>query len=287
MGAAAEALFSKDYAVAATTWTFDLETIPDLARANEFDLDPIEPIIETPVEQLPSPEAIVEGSAEQVKERLKSICGPQEWYRYVIQAEEEGKARVTVFKTLHAEKLKRQSRIEEIDDRRKLLSTTPEYCSVVAMGYAIGSEKPKSLVVGQEKNGKLVTERYILSAFWHLASRFRQVIGYNIINFDLPVVFFRSAHLDVEPSRVFDVRPWGTDVIDLFLKRFPKFVGKDRPAKLKELAKLSGIEVPAGDVDGSQVEQLYREEPQKLARYVESDVAITRQLYDFMKGYYF
>lgn len=54
--------------------------------------------------------------------------------------------------------------------------------------------------------------------------------------------------------------------------------------KLKDLAKWYGIEVPAGDVDGSQVLELYQSDPEMLARYVRSDVEITRQLHGLWRG---
>jgi len=56
--------------------------------------------------------------------------------------------------------------------------------------------------------------------------------------------------------------------------------------KLKQLCKLYGIEVPAGDVDGSQVLDLMRSEPGKVGEYVRSDVDVTRSLHNKFKGFF-
>jgi hypothetical protein len=103
------------------------------------------------------------------------------------------------------------------------------------------------------------------------------------------VLFARSAILGVPSSRSFDLKPWGRDVVDLFAIRFPKgpgAAGGGRPAKLKELARVYGVEVPAGDTDGGDVERLLRESPHLLRQYVESDVAVTRDLHRKWAGYF-
>ena len=56
--------------------------------------------------------------------------------------------------------------------------------------------------------------------------------------------------------------------------------------KLKDVARLYGIHVPAGDIDGSQVEELLNTEPEKVAEYCKSDVSITRELWSLFCGYF-
>jgi hypothetical protein len=166
----------------------------------------------------------------------------------------------------------------------------PEFCRVVALGWAVGDEPAHSLVVGTVRPVQTtppvreITETDVLARFWQLVSSQPRpmVVGFNILNFDLPVLFVRSALLGVRPSRLFDRRPWGTDCIDLCeIRRH-----EGRGGKLKDLARYYGFTVAEPDVDGAQVEQLIATDPAKVGRYVESDVAITRQLYHFYKGYF-
>jgi hypothetical protein len=88
--------------------------------------------------------------------------------------------------------------------------------------------------------------------------------------------------LDVCPSRQFDLKPWGTDVIDLMKKRFPS----SGSMKLKTLAACMGIPIPAGDVDGSQVEELWKNDPKKLGEYVRSDVDLCAELHSKYFGFF-
>ena len=122
----------------------------------------------------------------------------------------------------------------------------------------------------------------LLEEFWTVAKNAKSICGFNILGFDLPVILVRSMLLDVAPSRQFDLKPWGTDVIDLMKKRFPN----SGVMGLKKLAKLMGINVPAGDVDGSQVETLWRNDAVKLGKYVASDVAITKEIHQRYSGYF-
>src|SRR5690606_12649199 len=161
----------------------------------------------------------------------------------------------------------------------KLLSVTPEFCRIVAMGWAFGNEEPRSMVVGEH-----YTEDGILAAFWDMVADLRgRVIGFNIVGFDLPVIYIRSALLGITPSRQFDLRPWGNDVIDLMQARFPK--GPSKP--MKSLARFYGLDIPAGEMDGGSVAQLVAEgKTDEVADYVKSDVIVTRQLHEFYRGYF-
>lgn len=164
-----------------------------------------------------------------------------------------------------------------------------EFCTIVAMGWAIGHSPPDSLVVGTQRESKVegqtvtITEQRILECFWRLVSADRPIIvGFNILAFDLPVILVRSALLRIKPTRLIDRRPWGQDCIDLYEARRHTNGG----GGLKDLARYFGFDVPEPDIDGSQVEKIFRADPHKIARYVESDVLVTRQLYDFYKGFF-
>jgi len=164
----------------------------------------------------------------------------------------------------------------------------PEFCKIVALGWAIDEEQPKSLVTGikkETKDGNLidVTEQVILDTFWKLVStNTPTLIGFNMFNFDLPVIFIRSAILSVKPKRLIDRKSWSKECIDLLeTRRYTNGGGR-----LKDLARYFGFDIPAQDVSGSDVENLYRDDPIQLSKYVESDIIVTRQLYHFYKGYF-
>ncbi|HWL09858.1 MAG TPA: hypothetical protein VNQ76_15740 [Planctomicrobium sp.] len=163
-------------------------------------------------------------------------------------------------------------------ERCKKMSVTPEFCKIAAIGFAFGDCEPQAILcrnADQEKTG--------LAILWDAIANIRgPVCGYNIIGFDLPVILVRSVLLGVTPRKFFgDLKPWDREkAIDLMVARFPR----SGAMKLKSLAAYYGIEVPAGDTDGSQVAELLQDNPAKLIEYVKSDVTITRQFYRLWKG---
>jgi len=280
---------------------FDLETVPDYSRLESFGLEPLPPIPdEDPISKMPDPAKVVLGTVDEIKKTLERFaCPPGPWLDQVAAAEQQAKdkPRAGVFDCIEKARGKRQSVVGQHDERRKLLATTPEFCSIAAMGWAIGDGPVNSAVVGEKYSGNpasgVVTERAILEQFWSLIAHYDNVgcsplICFNGLSFDLPVMFVRSALLGVPSSKMLDLKPWGRDVVDLYAIRFPKpgASGDGKPRKLKALAPLYGIEVPAGDVDGGDVERLMRECPDKVGEYVRSDITITRAWHKSLAGYF-
>ena len=254
----------------------DIETAPDSDRSHLFELP------QAPAE-LPDPEELLAGAIPDV-EKLLGDCGavlPEEYLDTLADCEAAGKKRAGVYKAITGAR----------DAAGKLLtdlSVTPEYCRVVALGYAGPDDEPWAEVVGLPRydidTGEPADERFILSEFWRLArSRDLVLVGYNLLDFDLRVLLVRSALLGVAPTRIFDLKPWGKDCIDLMKARFP--VG--RAMKLKQLARLYGLPVPVEDVDGSMISDLVQTDPARVADYVRSDIEVTRSLYRFYAGYFF
>lgn len=272
---------------------FDIETVGDDSRAHLFNLDPLPPIPEEDdIAKMPDPEGVVAKTVDDAKKALDKLnCPPGAWLDQVADAERtkgKGGNRAGVFDAIEKARGKRQSVVALHDERRKLLATTPEFCRIVSLAWAVGNGEPIAAVVGRDANGETVTEQDILKAFWALAYQHSPLICFNGLHFDLPVIFVRSAILGVPASRMLDLKPWGKDVLDVYAVRFPKAraSGDGKPRKLKALAPLYGIEVPAGDVDGSQVEELFKNDPAKLAAYNMSDVATTRAFYKSLAGYF-
>lgn len=257
---------------------FDLETIPDFERQALFGLEPVSemPPVTSP-DNLLSADEFLSQSLGEIGKWLDNNNPPERWLADVIATEAAGKK---PRKGLTDAVDSLRSRLEKIgaaaEERRKLLSVTPEFCRIVAIGWAVDNGDP------QEIHGD--DEVAMLSAFWRQVAACKQVCGYNISGFDLNVIYARSIILDVKPTRKFDSRPWGADVVDLMKVRFGGGGFGGKSLKLKTLAACYGIPVPAEDVDGSQVLDLYLNDQAKLALYVKSDVWITRELHRRFKG---
>lgn len=266
---------------------FDLETVPDYERLDRFGLPEIpEPAPATPLGRCPA--IPMEGTVQEIKARLAKFNPPQEWVAEAVAIEAANKNRRGVLDALRAAHSDGEADFQAAHaERRKLLSVTPEYCRVAALGWAVEGEPPQSMILwddDHQRNGPDIycREARLLEHFWTLAMTAGPLVGFNVLSFDLPVIFVRSAILGVPASRQFDLRPWGGNVLDLMRVRFP--AGK--AMKLKDLARLYGINVPAGDCDGSQVERLLKDDPAKVGEYVRSDIHVTRELHRFYSGYF-
>jgi hypothetical protein len=266
----------------------DLETVPDEERMHLFDLPPLPEVpAETTSANCPEPAEILKLDLAGLKEQLARL-NPDAAYLELLQAEEERTAKKPrsglkdACKSILAAK---NATANAERDRLKQMATCPEMCRIVAVGWARGDENPRSSVV----NGPDVetSERQLLEAIWIMIQECAPIVGYNLLGFDLQVIRARSVLLGVEPSRTIDDSPWSKrDIADLMLNRFGRGGIGGRPMKLKQLAKLYGIPVPAGDVDGSQVQRLLAEDPEKLGEYVRSDVHISRELHRKWQGYW-
>ena len=261
---------------------FDLETVPDESRLELFGLEPVPPVELRETMACPPPTDVVAGTVADAKAKLQGVFTADEYYEACIKAEAAGKNRDGVIKEIQAAKAARDKALSAGDERRKLLSTTPEFCRIVALGLAVGEGPAHSLVVGL----KGVTEVQILETFWSHALSHR-LVGFNCLSFDLPVLFTRSVLLDVPSTKQLDLKPWGSDVLDLYHARFNGrgSAGGERPGRLKDLARVMGIPVPAGDVDGSLVADLFASDPAKVGQYVASDIEVTRTYHRMYRGY--
>lgn len=265
---------------------FDLETVPDESRGHTFNLDELPAIPdEATIDQCPVPVDLLAGSIDNIKAGLRGIVPCHEWCMMAANAERAGKNRAGVFSAIAEARGGRQAAIAAHADRCKLLSTTPEYCRIAALGWAIGDEPTRCGVAVDPAN-----EGDLIDKFWELAAASSPTVGFNIIGFDLPVLLIRSAILGLQASKMFDLKPYAgnRDVIDLYLGRFgPKGnTNSGRPGKLKELAPLMGIPVPAEGTDGSQVFHLLRTDPLAVGAYVKSDVETARNYYRKLRGFF-
>lgn len=281
---------------------FDLETIPDYSRESLFDLPAIpKPAEYIPENDCPAPSKLVEGTEEQIKATVaKAQAGGKMLPRIILESclqfeakkEKSRKGVMSLFadaiKAIDNESVTIQA---TIDANRKTMSVTPEMLRIASFGWACGDDVVNASTFGNDDATKChdTYERCVLTKFWELAKRAKVIIGFNHVGFDLPAVYHRSAMLGVRPSRAIDLKPWGGEVVDLFLAMWPRAKpvgGNDASRRMKDFARFIGLSIPAGDFDGSQVEEFLKKDPAKVAEYNRSDVVLTREIYLTYRGFY-
>lgn len=155
---------------------------------------------------------------------------------------------------------------------KKECSTNPFKAKICAFGWAIGTADEVSMTARTEQEEIAICEK-----FWELVANGRQRCGYNIFNFDDLLIAVRSLILGVAPSRPLQRKKFGNDqAVDLMVRLFPS----GKAMKCKEVCRSLGIDPPAGDMEGSQVFDLYEAgDMETIAAYVESDVYVEREMY--------
>lgn len=257
----------------------DIETIPDESRRHLFGLDkPVEEAEQTtPPYQLMD---LLEKGVEEIREIVGQYNPPEMWLiGFEAWEKQNKKPRKGVLDIVRSIRCSRMPDPDSEAKKIKTMSVTPEYLQIVAIGIAHGDGEIQGFI-SDDHIGGTVTEADLLDWFWATVKDSVSLVGFNILGFDLPAIMVRSAILGVKPSRIFDSKPWGNDVIDLMLKRWPK----GNQFGMKHAAKLYGIEPPAGDMDGSQTFKMWQEDPLKVREYVMSDVFVTRELKKKWKG---
>jgi len=272
----------------------DIETIPDYDRQSQFGLPPLP--VDRPVKlehELMLPEECLSQTIAEIGTFFAQNNPCDSWLDKAYTVESTGDAkskksgRKGVFDLIEKSRDSRNAVENVRAAQQKKMSVTPEMCKIVAIGLASDDSETKSLVVGQSG----VTEKDILVLFWDLAAKSEQIVGFNCLGFDLPTIFVRSILLGVPATRFIDISRYSRAVIDIYVRRFGGgFSSEPADVKtskgMKSLCRQLGVPVPCEGVDGSQVEQLYRENPALLGQYVESDVTVSRKLHLLMSGYF-
>lgn len=265
---------------------FDLETIPDHAREHLFGLEPLKKLVEVPTEQLQTPEEFCSQdlkAAERYLEGDESGVGekmpPESWLDAVrLREGEVKKPRKGMFDLLNRCDERRAAIVNAIPSRIKQLSTTPEYCRILSIAYAVGNGPVECMTADTDE-----LEPGILKRFWELAEG-RRLVVFNGLGFDIPVLLVRSAILGVKPPRLISTSPYGNrEVLDLMRVRFVNQIPTGWG--LKKLARVYGIEVPAGDVNGSRVYEMFQAgQFDQIKEYNKSDVVILREFHRKLRG---
>ena len=155
------------------------------------------------------------------------------------------------------------------EERKKLIN--PLDSRIVAIGVKTGDEKAKIIRLGSEEK--------MLAEFWNEVLKFREtyrngkLVGFNVKDFDLPVLVTRSFINNVK------IVPFSIkEVVDLREKLSAFKFGNVR-GKLKEFGELIGVELYEG-ADGSKVAELcFAEEWKKIEEYLAKDIEITEAIH--------
>jgi predicted PolB exonuclease-like 3'-5' exonuclease len=148
---------------------------------------------------------------------------------------------------------------------------------VVAIGWAVEDEEPRCYY---ESGDVVADERSLIEDFFTTlgeAGRV-QLVGHNIIGFDLPFLWKRAMVLGIKPPSNFprNPKPWGDEVADTMLL----WDGQQRAGgSMDRICRLMGIP-GKGDMDGSKVWPAVRDgRIAEVAEYCRQDVARTRAMH--------
>lgn len=129
----------------------DIETAPDYSRHHLFGLP-------QPPESIPAPATLLADFVPTIEQWLDSYasCLAADYLDSLVASEAIGKNRGDVFRAIEKAR-------ESAARQRTELSTTPEFCRVVALGWAWGDGKPEAEVVERPND-----EHCALEIFWSL-----------------------------------------------------------------------------------------------------------------------
>lgn len=242
------------------TLIFDFETVPDESRFPR----PVAKV-HTDIVDL---EDIITGGVPDVVKQIELGLSPEQLADLEKLERESKKPRKGVLDAIASAV---NASGAEFAAWKKDCSVNPFAARICAFGWAVGSDSPQSMMARTNDE-----ERAILRKFWELIESSKKRCGYNIFGFDDMLAIVRSMLLKVQPSRPLDRRRYGNrEAIDLMLTLFPASGAKP----CKDVCHALGIVPPAGEMDGSKVFDLYEAgDMASIAKYVESDVAIEREL---------
>lgn len=149
-------------------------------------------------------------------------------------------------------------------------------CAITTIAWAEGDSK----VWACDVDAHSVSERQLLRGAWGDWQRTTDLaVGYNIGEFDLPILYRRSFLLGVKPSVLWEYRRYQkAPVLDLM----QVFYGWQPPYRsLRFVCELCGITPPIGD--GADVGAM---SPEERIAHCKSDVEATRALYYRGEGWY-
>lgn len=181
--------------------------------------------------------------------------------------------------TLHESKAigGEQSFWESIIDNAALSPVTGR---VLAIGYYGQSNPGIDICTGDDDENP---ELNLLACFWQVfddvRSESNKMIGWNIANFDVPFLVWRSAKLGIEIPRGVYRGKWLSDsfvdLMNYWPSMYSPWKGKSAWLGAKDAARFLGCSRPVGEIEGKDFWRYFLgsdDERKKSIRYLENDV---------------
>lgn len=185
-----------------------------------------------------------------------------------------------------AEDLKPQAALGNLVDPVKIAAKQKEWGEdgqVKKMSLSPSMNKIVSLQMwGEGFYQQPKDETDMLSNFWYTVAHHGQIVGYNLINFDLPTILMRSMLLGVKPSRELPLRKYSREPIFDVMQELAYW----NPENWKGLdwwARRLGIGATIGS--GADIYNLWKEGKQEeIDAHCRRDVELTRDIYEKIRG---
>lgn len=258
---------------------YDFETVPDESRFPRPEPEAVPERVSYPDREDIDLNDVVKEGVPKIKSIIESHLSDSQ-LNELLSLEKAAKSRKGVVDAINAALGADEAAVADTNFRnqkteeawRKEGSVNPLKARIVAFGWAYREGEIHTMTATNDDE-----ERAILKQFWLLVTQCKRRCGYNILHFDDMLAVIRSLVLGVEIPRALDRRKYSNrEAIDLMVALFPS----GSPQKCKDVVRLLGIEPPAGDVDGSQVFELYQQgKIKEIGEYVGSDVYVERELY--------
>lgn len=210
---------------------------------------------------------------------LETIPTRSEAAKQRIASSVKPPAQMTKADTIAAwEKDKKAGAVEEAIAKSSLNGAYGHICTIA---FAIDDEPAQSVHWPSKDIDDERTALKYFSTFASTVNRTPQIIGHNILDFDLRFLWQRAMVLSVQmPTYMpWAPKPWTDEVFDTM----KAWAGVKGYISLDELAFALGIEGKNG-IDGSMVAGMFEAgEHEAIAQYARDDVDLTRKIYRKMK----
>ncbi len=156
------------------------------------------------------------------------------------------------------------------EDRINKTAVDTSLATIICIGYAIDDGQVQTIIG---------TESDILKNFFLIAiegHRYVNLVGHNIIDFDIPLVFHRSIINNLRPPGCFHMnhKPWTPDCFDTM----KQWAGMRGHISQDMLARL--LDLDTQETTGADIAELYeRDERDKIREKCAFDVEQNRQIY--------
>lgn len=160
--------------------------------------------------------------------------------------------------------------VEKLKAQVDQAALDPDLCEVVAIGLSVGYGSSCAV-----STREAFDERKLLAWFWRMA-REKTLVGFNCLNFDLPVLLRRSLYLNVQTPHVNLDRYRHEGVIDV--AETLTFNGKTKWRSLAFYCKRFGLPCDT-TTDGAQIPQMVADgQWAEIAAHAKADVEATEAL---------